>query len=82
MKNSIRLSNQKPDLSALEEVLPPFVARNHPRFQELIGYSPRTIANLDSQGLGVPERIMLGNVVAYPRHALISWLEARSRVFA
>lgn len=82
MKKSTRLSDLKPDLSALEKELPPFVSRNHPRFLELTGYSPRTLANLDSMGLGPQKRILLGNCVAYPRSALISWLEARSRVFA
>ena len=75
--------NQKPDLSALLKELPPFVARNHPRFKELTGYSGRTFANLDclKKTAGV-KSIMLGNTVAYERASLIEWLEARSRIIS
>jgi hypothetical protein len=71
----------KPDLSALREALPPFVARTHPRLKELTGYSGRSFANMDSCGLttGI-RRIMLGNTVAYERESLIKWLENRSRI--
>ena len=72
--------NRKPDLSALRKELPPFVSRTHPRFRELTGYSPRTVANMDCLGEGPEKRIILGNVVAYERESLIEWLEARSRV--
>ena len=74
---------QKPDLSALIKELPPFVARTHPRFKELTGYSGRTMANLDSlkQTSGV-KRIMLGNTVAYERESLIAWLENRSWIIS
>lgn len=71
---------QRPDLSALLKELPPFVARTFPRFRELTGYSPRTVANMDCLGQGPGKRIMLGNVVAYERESLIEWLEARSRI--
>jgi predicted DNA-binding transcriptional regulator AlpA len=76
--------NQKPDLSALLQELPPFVARNHPRFKELTGYSGRTLANLDAMKppQGPPKRIMLGNTVAYERESLIEWLEARSWIIS
>jgi len=59
------------------------VARNHPRFKELTGYSGRTFANLDclKQTAGI-KRIMLGNTVAYERESLISWLESRSRIIS
>jgi hypothetical protein len=72
-----------PDLSVLLRELPPFVARNHPRFKELTGYSGRTFANLDclKQTAGI-KRIMLGNTVAYERESLISWLESRSRIIS
>ncbi len=73
-------NNQRPDLSALLKELPPFVARTFPRFKELTGYSPRTIANMDCLGQGPEKRIMLGNTVAYERESLIAWLEGRSRV--
>jgi len=73
--------NQRPDLSVLLKELPPFVARNHPRFKELTGYSGRTMANLDclQQTLAV-KKIMLGNTVAYERESLVEWLESRSQI--
>ena len=71
---------QKADLSVLSELLPPLVQRTHPRFKELLGYSPRTLANMDSLGQGPEKRIMLGNTVAYERESLIEWLEARSQI--
>lgn len=74
------IENQRPDLSALLKELPPFVARTFPRFRELTGYSPRTVANMDCLGQGPAKRIMLGNTVAYQRESLIEWLESRSRI--
>jgi len=76
------IENQKPDLSVLLKELPPYVARTFPRFKELIGYSSRTIANMDCLGQGPEKRIMLGNVVAYERESLIKWLESRSRILS
>ena len=75
--------NQKPDLSALLREMPPFVARNHPRFKELTGYSGRSFANMDC--LGVTDdikKIMLGNTIAYERASLVAWLEQRSKVIS
>ena len=79
----MKKENQTPDLSALLQELPPFVARNHPRFKELTGYSGRTMANMDclDQTAGV-KKIMLGNTVAYERESLITWLESRSRIIS
>ena len=74
--------NQKPDLSVLLRELPPFVSRTFPRFKELTGYSPRTVANMDCLGQGPKKRILLGNTVAYERASLIEWLEARSRILS
>jgi hypothetical protein len=76
------MENQRPDLSALLKELPPFVTRTFPRFRELTGYSPRTLANFDCLGQGPEKRIMLGNVVAYERESLIEWLEARSWIIS
>lgn len=75
--------NEKVDLSVLLKEMPPFVARNHPRFKELTGYSGRTMANMDCLGqtAGV-KKIMLGNTVAYERESLIAWLETRSRIIS
>jgi hypothetical protein len=74
---------KRPDLSALLKEMPPFVARNHPRFKEWTGYAGRTMANLDSlkQTSGI-KRIMLGNTVAYEKESLILFLESRSRIIS
>lgn len=40
--------------------------------------SSRYIANLDSAGHGVPDRIRIGRKVAYPIDSLIEWLEKRA----
>lgn len=69
------------DLSVLNQALPPYVLRNHPRLKELTGYKGRTLANLDCLGQGPSKRILLGNTVAYERESLIQWLESRSRVY-
>lgn len=73
--------SETPDLSALRDNLPPFVARTHPRLKELTGYSGRSFANMDCLGqtAGIT-RIMLGNTVAYERESLIAWLEKRSKI--
>ncbi len=65
------------DLSDLEKELPPILYRSHPRFRELIGLSPRTMANVDSAGTGPKERIRSGRLVGYPREAMIEFLRNR-----
>ena len=73
--------NVKVDLSALLKELPPFVARNHPRFKELTGYSGRTFANMDCLGqTDEIKKILLGNTVSYERESLVAWLESRSKI--
>jgi len=74
--------NQRPDLSVLLKELPPFVTRTFPRFKELTGYSPRTVANMDCLGQGPEKKIMLGNTVAYERESLVEWLESRSQIIS
>lgn len=64
-------------LENLKSELPPILYRNHPRFKELVGLSPRTLANLDALGQGPPERVCLGRLVGYPRAALLGWLAAK-----
>ena len=77
------MENQKPDLSALLKEMPPFVARNHPRFKELTGYSGRTMANMDClHQTDAVKKIMLGNTVAYEKKSLVAWLESRSRILS
>lgn len=69
---------RRPDLSALRDILPPFVKRNDPTLNRI--YPGRTLANKDSLGIGPKNRIMIGRAVAYERSCLIAWLESQSRV--
>lgn len=76
-----RTERRHPDLSALLKEMPPFVARNHPRFKEWTGYSGRTFANMDClQKTDSIKKIMLGNATAYERESLVKWLELHSRI--
>jgi len=83
MKRTVEKEEQQPDLSAILAELPPFVSRTWPRFREVLGYSSRSLANMDSLGktAGV-KRILLGNTVAYERESLVAWLEGRSKVIS
>lgn len=40
---------------------------------------PRTMANLDSKGVGPRGRVRFGRVVAYPVRELIEWMEGRTQ---
>jgi hypothetical protein len=74
-------SLKKPDLSQLREELPPFISRKYPKFKDVIGYSPRTFANMDCLGLTKSiKKIVLGGAVAYERESLIAWLEDHSKI--
>ncbi|MCE5262645.1 MAG: hypothetical protein LLG97_03830 [Deltaproteobacteria bacterium] len=72
---------KKIDLSALLAEMPPFVARNHPRFKEWTTYSGRTMANMDclKQTLAI-KKIILGNTTCYERESLVKWLESRAKI--
>lgn len=61
----------------LAEQLPPFIIRNeiHIKFGLII--SSKTLANLDSLGLGPRERFKVGKNVAYPTKSLLEWLDKR-----
>ncbi|MDQ5988651.1 MAG: hypothetical protein CSYNP_04412 [Syntrophus sp. SKADARSKE-3] len=63
----------------LESEMPPIIFRNHPKFKELTGYSPRTLANEDSRGTGPSQRVVIGKNTGYPREPFLDWLESRSR---
>ena len=72
---------ERPDLSALLAELPPWTSRKFPKFKELIGYSPRSFANMDSLGLTNDiKKIMKAGAICYERESLVKWLEERSRV--
>jgi len=40
-------------------------------------YKPRTLANLDCQGLGPDGRLTIGGKVCYPRDQLVIWVAGR-----
>jgi hypothetical protein len=61
----------------LDPVLPPILFRNHPKFREWTGYSPRTLANRDSEGMGPDQRVTVGRICGYPKESLLRWLEDR-----
>jgi len=71
--------NDKTNLKMLAEKWPSaFVAR-----QEVSRFTGglvncKTIANLDSQGLG-PVRVRVGRKIAYPVNEFITWLEGRAK---
>ena len=57
-----------------------YVARTEvSRFSER-ALNPKTLANLDAQGLGPKGRIRIGRKVLYPVHELIKWMEERAEV--
>jgi hypothetical protein len=61
----------------LKEELPAILFRNNPRFKEITGVSPRTMANLDSLGLGPRRRVRNGRLIGYPKLDLLVWLDDR-----
>lgn len=63
----------------LEAVLPPILFRNHPKFREWTGLSPRTVTNEDCKGMGPKRRITVGKVCGYPKEDLLDYLEAKVR---
>ena len=64
-------------LEELYNTLPPILARQS--IGKLTGgiIQPGTCANLDSLGLGVEGRFLIGKKVCYSRDAFIKWLSAR-----
>lgn len=72
-------TSQKPCFSVMADKWPSaFVAR-----QEIENFTggvmtQKYISILDSQGLGVKNRVRMGHKIAYPVKELILWLESRS----
>jgi hypothetical protein len=78
---AIMNGKRKIDLSSLEEKWPSaFVAREVSK--EFTGglVSPKSLANLDSQGEGPAGAIRCGRKVIYPVKSFIEWLEKRSKI--
>jgi hypothetical protein len=71
----------KPDLSSMLRRWPsPYIARD--KVSEFTGgiINPRTLANLDSQGLGPKIRIRVGRKIAYNVEDFCAWLESRANI--
>ena len=70
---------ETPDFSKLFEKWPsPLVARSElSRFSGGL-LNSKTLANLDSAGIGPPGRVRIGRKVAYTVSGLIEWLESRA----
>ena len=67
------------DLSAYAEAwVAPFVERQQVKSFSGGLLDPRTMANLDSAGIGPAGRIKIGRKVIYPVQELITWLEQRA----
>ena len=61
----------------------PIMWRTDPDFEQKAGVGRRRIANMDSEGTGPAERVVMGrNKVGYPKAAFVEWLESRMRVEA
>jgi predicted DNA-binding transcriptional regulator AlpA len=65
------------DLSNLIPKLPPIISRD--KVEKLLGgiISSKTLANLDSLGIG-PKRMRIGRKVAYLTEDLLEWLAQRT----
>jgi hypothetical protein len=71
---------QKPNFKELADRWPSaWVARQEvDRFTGGI-ISEKYIANLDSRGMGIQDRVRCGRKICYKVDSLISWLESRSK---
>lgn len=64
-------------LAEYEKQLPPVVFRNWHKWHDVFPFSPRSVANDDSKGLGPVEKIHLSGKVGYPRAAFIDYLKRK-----
>jgi hypothetical protein len=67
-------------LKDIENLLPPIVFRNWPKWRDVLPMSPRTLANEDCLGVGPKESVYLGRHVGYPRAAFMEYLRAKMTV--
>ena len=71
-------NSSKSSLQNLHEAwASPFVAREKVSLFSGGILTARTMANLDSRGLGVEDRFRVGRKVVYPKKSLIEFLENR-----
>lgn len=64
----------------LSQKSPEIITRK--KLHELTGglLSEKTLANLDSEGIGIQPRFRIGGKVAYPKDAAFAWLKNRCKV--
>jgi hypothetical protein len=69
----------KVDFTDLAKELPPMIARDH--VGKLLGgvISPKTLANLDSLGVG-PKSMRMGRKRVYMTEDLLEWLAQRTTI--
>jgi hypothetical protein len=81
MSKTHTCSKPRPDFSPLADKWPsPYVSRSEvPRLTGGI-INAKTLANCDSNGIGIADRIRVGRKIVYRVDALIAWLEARSEL--
>ena len=71
------------DLSSLERKWPSsLVSRDQISAFTGGAISRGHLANLDSQGQGIPERLRIGGKICYPTKAVVRWLEQRAEKVA
>lgn len=71
------MTDVKEWLEALKAGLPDIVFRTDPKLMEITGLTPAYLANLDSLGRGIKNRIKVGKKVAYFKDDVIEFLAAR-----
>jgi hypothetical protein len=53
------------------------ISRRDPLLNQIVAWG--TLANADSEGNGIEERVIIGNKTFYARMATINWLLARAK---
>ena len=64
----------------LESMFPPekkLISRRDPLLNGIVAWG--TLANADSEGNGIQERVIIGNKTFYARMATINWLVDRAK---
>jgi len=75
------MSEKKPDFASLDKKWPSSYVWRQESYKFSGGIiNARTLANLDSKGIGPKGRIRIGRKIAYPVQSMIEWLEGRSEV--
>lgn len=66
-------------MDAIEQSLPPFFSRDEAA-KHLSGIlTKKSLANLDSSGHGIPDRVKIGKRIVYERSSFMNWLRDYSQ---